>query len=191
MRSLFIGITLGVAVVALAFSEDWLQWGQNPSRILANLTYDPFVPQEQAEEGGELLAHYQTPLVQNQDVFMEFKSGTYVNCNPPGTFEPYPCGPDNWNNQTWSERRLHWEGGALVTKWEFASDWKPEPDASGELGDWEPVFHAAVSNYHIYVPGLGGTVWKLNQGGQVETHFNPFGKSVDPTIFVVGPLTVD
>jgi hypothetical protein len=76
MRSLFVGMTMGVTLVALAFAENWLQWGQNaqhngralvvgqnPSRILADLIYDPFVPQEQAEENGELLAHYQTPLV--------------------------------------------------------------------------------------------------------------------------------
>lgn len=205
MRKVFISATITLALVALAFGDDWLQWGLNPqhtgfvsilgqipSRILVNLIYDPFVPQEQAEEGGELLAHYQTPLVQNQDVFMEFKSGKYVSCNPPGTYEPYPCGPDNWNNQIWSEKRLHWEGGSLATKWEFASDWKPEPDASGELGDWEPVFHAVVSNQSIYVPGLGGTVWQLNQGaGQVQAHINPFGNTVDPTIFVSGPLTAD
>jgi len=205
MRSVFISVTIGVALVALVFAEDWLQWGQNaqhtgrvlvpgqiPSRILADLVYDPFVPQEQAEENGNLLAHYQAPLVQDQDVFMEFKSGKYVNCNPAGTYAPYPCGPDNWNNQTWNEKRLHWEGGSLVTKWEFASDWKPEPDASGELGDWEPVFHAAVSDQHVYVPGAGGTVWKLNKGaGQVESHINPFGKTVDPNTFVAGPLTAD
>jgi len=206
MRSLFISITIGVALVALAFAEDWLQWGQNaqhtgralvlgqnPSHILADLVYDPFVPQEQAEEFGDLLAHYQAPLVQDQDVFMEFKSGKYVSCDPAGTYEPYPCGPDNWNNQIWSEKRLHWQNGSLVTKWEFASDWKPEPDASGELGDWEPVFHAAVTgDQHVYVPGLGGTVWKLSQGaGQVVAHINPFGNTVDPNTFVAGPLTAD
>jgi hypothetical protein len=48
--------------------------------------------------------------------------------------------------------------------WEFASDWKPEPDASGELGDWEPVFHAAMAGQYIYGPGLGGSAWKLNKG---------------------------
>ncbi|HKE22032.1 MAG TPA: hypothetical protein VKB88_06550 [Bryobacteraceae bacterium] len=205
MRALLISITIGMGLVALAAAEDWLQLGQNPqhtgnpqvigqkpARILANLVYDPFVSQAQAEEGGELLVHYQTPLVQGQDVFMEFKSGKYVNCNPPGTYEPYPCGPDNWNNQVWSEERLHWEGGSLVTKWEWASDWKPEPDASGELGDWEPVFHAAVAEDYVYVPGFGGTVWKLNQGsGQVVAHINPFGSAVDPNIFVSGPLTAD
>lgn len=205
MRQLIVSVAIGASLIAVAFAEDWLQWGQNaqhtgralvlgqnPARILANLIYDPFVPQEQAEEGGDLLAHYQAPLVQDQDVFMEFKSGKYVNCSPPGTFEPYPCGPDNWSNQIWSEKRLHWEGGSLVAKWEFVSDWKPEPDASGELGDWEPVFHAVVSNDSIYVPGLGGTVWKLNQGaGKVQAHINPFGSTVDPNTFVAGPLTAD
>jgi len=154
--------------------------------------YDPFVPQAQAEDGGELLAHYQTPLVQGDDVFMEFKSGTYTSCNPPGTYAPYPCGPDNWNNQVWNEKKLHWDDGKLVTRWTFASDWKPEPDASGELGDWEPVFHAAVSGDSVYVPGLGGTIWKLDKDdGEVKARINPFGRTVDPSTFVAGPLTVD
>src|SRR5690349_11934570 len=99
MRPLIVSVAIGASLIAVAFAEDWLQWGQNaqhtgralvlgqnPARILADLVYDPFVPQEQAEEGGDLLAHYQAPLVQDQDVFMEFKSGKYVNCNPPGTF---------------------------------------------------------------------------------------------------------
>jgi hypothetical protein len=205
MRALFMSLSIAVTVAAVAFAEDWLQWGQDarhtgqvnvlgqsPSRILADIIYDPFVSQAQAEEGGELLAHYQTPLVTGQDVFMEFKSGKYVNCNPLGSYRTYPCGPDNWNNQIWSEKRLHWSAGNLVTMWEFSSDWKPEPDASGELGDWEPVFHAAATDDYVFVPGLGGTVWQLSKGsGHVVAHINPFGKSVDPTIFVSGPLTAD
>src|SRR5690242_16259778 len=103
MRPLCLGMEALMTLVTLAIAEDWLQWGQNPqhtgrafvlgqnpSRILANLVYDPFVHQEQAEDSGDLLAHYQTPLVQDQDVFMEFKSGKYVNCDPPGTYLPYP-----------------------------------------------------------------------------------------------------
>ena len=62
-----------------------LGFGQSPSQKLAGLTYDPFVAQEQAESFGELLAHYQAPLTDGQDVFMEFISGTYVSCDPPGS----------------------------------------------------------------------------------------------------------
>ena len=87
--------------------------GQNPSTKLASMTYDPFVASEQAENNGELLAHYQAPLTDGQDVFMEFISGNYVACNPPGSYTPFPCGNDNWFNQIWSEKRLHWQAGQL------------------------------------------------------------------------------
>ena len=92
-------------LIAVAFGQGWPQWGQNsqhsgsipllgqpPNRKLAKLTYDPFVAQEQAENFGELLAHYQAPLTNGQDLFMEFISGTYVGCNPPGSYTPFPCG---------------------------------------------------------------------------------------------------
>src|SRR5712692_395522 len=95
------------------FADDnargWPQWGQNPqhsgsigiagqspSEQLAKMTYDPFVAQEQAENNGELLAHYQAPLTDGQDVFMEFISGTYNSCNPTGSYTPFPCGTANW-----------------------------------------------------------------------------------------------
>ncbi len=59
------------------FAEGWPQWGQNPqhsgsiatlgqnpNRKLASVIYDPFVAKEQAENKGELLAHY--TAVQNR-----------------------------------------------------------------------------------------------------------------------------
>ena len=123
---------------------------------------------------------------------MEFISGTYVSCNPPGSYTPFPCGNDNWFNQTWSEKRLHWQAGRLVEKWSFASDWHPAPDAGGELGGWEPVFHAAVSNNAVWVPGAGGTVFEVSYGsGNMIARFNPFGTSIDPNTFVTSPITVD
>jgi len=194
-----------LALSAAVLGQGWPQWGQNPqhsgfipvlgqlpNQKLANLVYDPFVAQEQAENRGELLAHYQAPLTSGDDVFMEFISGTYTSCNPPGSYTPFPCGNDNWSNQVWQEKRLHWQGGSLVEKWSFASDWKPEPDATGELGGWQPVFHAALTDNAVWVPGAGGTVFKLNSGaGKVMARFNPFGDVVDPNTFVSSPITAD
>jgi hypothetical protein len=199
-----------VAIGLLSFNtaglaQGWPQWGQNPqhsgsigivgqspNKRLAHLTYDPFVTQEQAENFGELLAHYQAPLTDGQDVFMEFISGTYNSCNPRGSYTPFPCGNDNWFNQVWSERRLHWEGGQLVQKWSFVSDWKPEPDAGGELGGWQPVFHSALTADYIYVPGAGGTVFQLSRGsGNTIARLNPFGTTIDSSTFVSSPITVD
>src|SRR5262249_62133603 len=97
-----ISIALGIAVLsAAALGQGWPQWGQNPqhsgtipvagkslSQILAHLAYDPFVAQEQAENFGDLLVHYQTPLTNVQDVFMEFTSGNYVDCTPHSGYSP-------------------------------------------------------------------------------------------------------
>jgi hypothetical protein len=168
-------------------NSNWPQWGQNPQHQgfvnsngqaiqsqLADIVYDPLVPQEQAFSDGELLAHYQVPLLDGQDVFMAFKSGDYSN--------PF-------NSQIWHEKRLHWEGGQLVEKWDFTTDWKPEP--IDFAGGWEPVFHGILANGEIYVPGFGGTIYKLNRGaGKVLTRINPFG-TIDPNTFVAGPLTAD
>jgi len=199
-------ITIGFLSAGLVlFADGWPQWGQNPqhsgsiptvgqspNRKLASMTYDPFVAQEQAENGGELLAHYQAPLTDGQDVFMEFIGGTYTSCNPPGSYTPYPCGNDNWFNQVWSEKRLHWEAGKLVEKWSYASDWKPEPDAGGELGGWQPVFHAVLTEDAVWVPGAGGTVIKLARGsGHMIARYNPFGHTIDPNTFVSSPLSAD
>jgi hypothetical protein len=187
-------IAATIALTALVLLADqseafsWPQWGQNPQHQgfiglagqpiksqLANVIYDPLVPQEQAFTGGDLLAHYQVPLLDGQDVFMAFKTGDYSS--------PF-------NSQVWHEKRLHWEGGQLVEKWDFTADWKPEP--IDYVGGWEPVFHAVLANDLIYVPGFGGTIVQLNRGaGKVLAHVNPFGSTIDPNTFTAGPLTAD
>jgi outer membrane protein assembly factor BamB len=189
--------------------RNWPQWGQNAQHQgisdatgqalnaqRADIVYDRFVPLEQQDNGGDLLAHYQAPLVVGNDVYMEFKSGRYVACDPT-TGNPPPgetvCGSDSWPLQIWNERRLHWEGGALKQDWNYASDWKPVPD-QGLLGGWEPVFHATVSGDIIYVPGFGGTIWKIDRHeGTVLGHISPFATlGVDPgLLFETGPPVAD
>ena len=186
-------IAVTIAVTALVLADEtgtfnWPQWGQNPQHQgfvgvegqaiksqLANVIYDPLVPQEQAFTGGDLLAHYQVPILDGQDVFMAFKTGDYSN--------PF-------NSQVWNDKRLHWEAGQLVEKWDFTTDWKPEPIAY--VGGWEPVFHAVLANDLIYVPGFGGTIVQLNRGaGQVLARINPFGSVVNPNTFTASPLSAD
>src|SRR5438034_10460160 len=76
-------------------SPSWPQWAQNPQHTgflnvvgqnlnqnLANIVYDPLVADEMQAVVpliGEkaLLVHYQTPLVDGDDVFMESKAGNY------------------------------------------------------------------------------------------------------------------
>lgn len=186
--------------------DGWSQWGraaghdgqvsttaQKPARILDSVAFDPFIPAEKAEGAGDVLIHYQSPLVDGDDLFMEIKSGTYPACDPPGSGKPAPCGAGGWDQQVWNEAAYTWEKGALVEKWRFASDWKPEPDAGG-LAGWEPVFHAALAGEYVVVPGLGGSVFVVRRadGAQIDrvAPFHADDGSLDPSVHVAGPLTV-
>jgi hypothetical protein len=128
---------------------------------------------------GDLLVHYQTPLVDDNEVYMEFKTGQYSNIK-------------NWQVQTWGERKYSWVNGQLVQQWEITSDWKPVPFSPDPDGPgWEPVYHGVLTNAALYVPGFGGTIWKLDRSnGSVIAHINPFS-TVDPNTYAVGPLSAD
>jgi hypothetical protein len=170
----------------------WPQWAQNPqhtgtigvagqdiNRKLADIVYDPFVPLEQAFTGGSLQAHYQVPILDGQDVFMEFKSGSFD-----------PNASDPFTGEIWHEKRLHWQGGQLTEQWDYQTDWKSLPNSY--VGGWEPVFHAVLANDLIYVPGFGGTIIRLNRGaGNVLARINPFGSQMDPNTFTASPLSAD
>src|SRR6516164_6273031 len=179
----------GVIVLLSGFAagQSWPQWALNPqhtgqvptvgqslNRELADIVYDPLVSQEMAVEQGVLGAHYQVPLIDNSSVFMEFKSGT-VNKN-------------RYDTQTWGENGFQWSNGQLLRIWSFTSDWK----APGSQADfWEPVFHGVLANGYIYVPGAGGTIFKLSKtDGSVVARIDPFG-TLDSTIFVAGVLSAD
>jgi hypothetical protein len=194
-RALTLFVVLFAAALAATAQTTWPEFGQSSlhqgaapvngqaaNRIIASLVYDPFTTQEQNDPiaAGSLLVHYQTPLLDGNDIYMEFKSGSYT-------------GIKNWQTEIWNEERLTWNNGSLQQVWAWQSDWKPVPYGTPTNGPaWEPVFHAALSGSYIYVPGAGGTVYKLakTDGWQIA-QINPFGSSVDPTIYLVGPITVD
>jgi outer membrane protein assembly factor BamB len=180
-----------------AAGAGWSQWGQNPQhtgsvgvngqeiqRTLAELAFDLLAPAQivDPQNGGALSVHYQVPLVDGDDVFMEFKTGRYA-------------GLRNWETQLWSERRLHWEDGQLVEKWSFQSDWKPVPFASARTGNgphWEPVFHTVLAGGYVYVPGFAGRIYKLDRrDGSIVARIDPFGGVSNGSIFVAGPLSAD
>ncbi len=169
------------------FAQEWPQWalnpqhtgqtsivGQNLNQNLVNIVYDPLVPQEMGPNAGagDLLAHYQAPLVDGSNVYMMFKSGTFD--------------PNDYSTQTWGETKFTWSGTSLVAAWQFTTDWK----APGSENDfWEPVFHPALANGSLYVPGAGGSIWKVNASG-VGTRINPFN-NVSSSRYTASPLTVD
>ena len=190
---------VGAASVGAAPPIQWPQWGQNPqhtgavsnlgqplTRILANIVYDPFVPQEMAATGGDLLVHYQVPILDGSDVYMEFKGGNFTK-------------PDNWETQDWIEKKLTWQGSNLVTVWSYTSTWKPVPylnKITGSGPQWEPVFQPVMVDGFIYVPSAGGTVTKLRKSdGSVAATIDPFGAALQASsnskIFVAGALSAD
>jgi hypothetical protein len=180
-------LTLLICCLPLV-AQEWPQWalnaqhtgqvstiGQNLNENLVNVIYDPLVPQEMGPNAGagNLLAHYQAPLVDGSDVYMMFKSGTFD--------------PNNYSTQTWGETKYTWSGSNLNVTWQFTTDWK----APGSLNDfWEPVFHPALANGVLYVPGAGGSIWKVNKSTGTGTRINPFN-NVNSSRYTASPLTVD
>jgi hypothetical protein len=187
LRVAFIS-TLAVLCSFSLFAQQWPQWalnaqhtgevsieGQHLNRNLVNIVYDPLVPQETGPNagGGNLLIHYQAPLVDGNNVYMMFKSGTFD--------------PNDYSTQTWGETKYSWSGTTLVTTWQFTTDWK----APGSLNDfWEPVFHPALANGFLYVPGAGGSIWKVDKSTGTGTRINPFN-NVSASRYTASPLTVD
>jgi hypothetical protein len=180
-------VALGAALVTAAPDSSWPQWGQNPqhtgfvnvrgqslNRIVADIVYDPLVRKEQNLNDGDLLAHYQVPLVDGTDVYMESKSGSYSK--------------GQYSTQSWHQNRFTWVNDMLTKVWTFDSDW----GAPGSQSDfWEPVYHAVLANGFVYDPGLGGTIFKLNKSdGSVVTRINPFD-TIDVNTFTAGPLSAD
>src|SRR6476620_3502406 len=171
-----------------AVDPSWPQWGQNQqhtgtlnivgqplNRILANIVYDPLVADEEAASGGDLLAHYETPLVDGNDVYMESKSGSY-NVN-------------TYTTERWHQNKFTWQAGNLVRVWTFDSDWVPPGSA---FDFWEPVYHAALANGFLYDPGAGGTIFKINKStGAVVKRINPFGTTINPNTFTASPISAD
>jgi hypothetical protein len=191
MKSRVLILILVLLCAVAAWGQEWPQWalnaqhntqssilGQALNQNIVNLVYDPLVPAEMQaalDNFGEadLLVHYQAPLVDSNDTYMMFKSGPY-------SFF------DN-STQTWGETKYSWSGGALVQQWQFTSDWKA---AGNQFDFWEPVFHPALANGSLYVPGAGGTVWRVNKLTGTGVRINPFN-NVSSSRFAVGSLTVD
>jgi outer membrane protein assembly factor BamB len=181
----------GGLCASVALASDWSQWGRTAQHggavdvagqpleaIAASIVYDPFVDFLKQVRSGNLLVHYPVPLVdQDGFVYMSFKSGSYQ-------FDYY----DDFSQVTWSIRKLRLTQSGFQTVWEFESDWKP---ASITLAQWESVFQAAIAGDALYVPGAGGTMFRVSKAtGAVLERLNPF-PTVDPSCFTIGGPAVD
>jgi len=176
-----------------ASGQAWPQWmqnpqhtgfspviGQNANRILADVIYDPNVPDEMAKQGGDLVVHYQVPLVDGNDVYMESKAGSYT--------------VGSYASQTWHQNKFTWLAGNLVKAWTFDSDWVPP---GSQFDFWEPVYHAVLANGFLYDPGAGGSIFKVNKSDGtmvmrlVPAEFLNKDGSLDAHTFTVSPLSAD
>ena len=170
--------------------QEWPQWGLNPkhtlffdaigqplNRNLVSITYDFNTAREKADpnaEGG-LDVHYQLPLVDNEDVFIESKDGKYSK--------------HTYSTQKWHQNKYTWRNGNFVKTWTFDTDWFA-PGSSDDF--WEPVYHAVLANGFLYDPGQGGTIFKINKtNGSVVKRINPFGNTIDPNTYTASPLSTD
>lgn len=177
-------LPLLLALAPFAAAQDWPQWGrnaqhtertaiagQNLNRNLADVVYDHLIGQELI--ANTLFVHYQAPLVDDSGVYMMTKSGHFDTAS--------------YATQTWGETKYVWQQSALVPAWEFTTDWK----APGNFGNFfEPVFHPALANGVLYVPGAGGSIFKVNKQTGIGIRINPFA-AIDAHTFIVSPVTVD
>jgi len=176
----------------VASAQGWMQWGANPrhesavgasgqrlDRIEAEVVIDPFVIAEKTFAGGSLLTHYPVPLVDGDDLFVILKGGTFTDFQHRST-------------QTWSVRAMRRDGLGLTTRWTYASDWKPLPTPGGAGPTWEPVYHPVLTADSVWAPGAGGTIDRVSRidGSRIQ-RFNPFGTTVDASIYMAGPPSVD
>ncbi|HKV91453.1 MAG TPA: hypothetical protein VJW20_02775 [Candidatus Angelobacter sp.] len=184
-------LSAGAQILAPKPPSTWPQWGLNPQHTLfdgavtaqplnenlVNLIYDFNVAAEKADPNqlGDLAVHYQVPLVDGNDVFVESKDGTYSN--------------STYSTQKWHQNKYTWQGNTFTKVWTFDTDWFA-PGSSALY--WEPVYHAALANGFLYDPGQGGTIFKINKTtGAVVKRINPFGTTINPNTFTASPLSVD
>jgi outer membrane protein assembly factor BamB len=164
---------------------EWTQWGRSadhdsqicaraeaPERLLAHRTMDPLVGEDGDPFRGPL-AHLQVPLSDDDGrVFVMERTGVF---GDPTT-------------HVWHQRGLRWRHGALEERWTFASDFRASPIAGADGA----LFQAALGDHTLWVPGAGGTLWKLDKHtGHVRGRVNPFGSAIDPDIYIHGGVTID
>jgi hypothetical protein len=197
MRSLVSFVFAALFLASPAMAQDWPQWGAHPqhggnvpyvgqslNQNLVNVLYDPLIEEEMAqtlELGDEplLLAHFQSPLIDSDDFYMVYKTGHFD--------------VEKYKTQRWGETKYTWNAThtAVTVAWQFESDWNA---VGGIFTNWEGVFHPALANGSLYVPGKGGSVWRVNKTTGAGTRIAPFpapGDHVPSKIHVISPITVD
>ncbi|PYQ35379.1 MAG: hypothetical protein DMF57_03320 [Acidobacteria bacterium] len=181
---------IATALLALLTASNvmaaWPQFGRDPAHtgtapvtgqpfrvVLAQIVMDPFAQ----SSVGSLLTHYGVPIIDGANVYVEVKSGTFSG---------------NWQTLTWNVQAFRWNGPTLQARWITSSDWKPVPQGIGGNGPlFEPLFQPIMANGSIYMPGFGGSIFRVDPGsGEILERLGipaPF----DPDTYVTGPLVAD
>jgi len=193
MTRVLVLLVVSLLLATVASAQGWMQWGANArhesavgasgqrlDRIEAEVVIDPFVIAEKTLAGGSLLTHYPVPLVDGDDLFVILKGGSFIDFQ-------------HRSSQTWSVHAMRRNGLGFTTRWTYASDWKPLPTPGGAAGpSWEAVYHPALTADSVWAPGAGGTIDRVSRidGSRIQ-RFNPFGTTVDDSIYMAGPPSVD
>jgi outer membrane protein assembly factor BamB len=176
---------------SLLFAAAWPQFGHDPQHtgavavsgepmlaVLASVVMDPFVSQETAATGDDLLVHYATPIVDGDDVFVVVKSGTFT--------------PGDWSTQRWGVEALRWHAGRLQQRWVTMSEWKPVPHTGGGVGPaFEPVFQPVLANGYIYMPERGVGLARINRDTGAIVDFPGSLPTVLLNAYITSPLVTD
>ncbi|HEY6842711.1 MAG TPA: hypothetical protein VI391_00970 [Thermoanaerobaculia bacterium] len=146
--------------------------------MLASVVMDPFVGAELAYYQTDLYVHYASPVIDGNDVFLEIKRGSFT--------------PGNWSTQRWGVQALRWQSGQLVPRWTTMTDWTPVPYTGDGGPSFEPAFQPVLANGFLYMPGVGGTVLRVNRDtGAIIDHLGPQVFPADRIPVVSGPLVAD
>ena len=132
-------------------------------------------PPRFAAASGSLGVHYMTPLTDGDAMFMEVKSGAYSTTT--------------YSTQIWGVVLFEWVKRRVRAA--VAGRTRTGRPSAGAADFWEPVFHGALANGYLYVPGAKGTILKLDEGsGAVVSRIAP-DASWDANTYAVSPITVD
>ena len=135
LAALVLLVALGVLLLTGFDTEQafWSQWGQNPQhRAWSALPANPSTKNlptssttlcpagTNRDAGGELLAHYQSTLIDRQQLLHDAEERPLSFLPAAGTWVyGFPCGPNAWNRIQWKVVRRDWQGNKPVSSGRF------------------------------------------------------------------------
>ena len=181
---------MNIPIAAALLFATWPQFGHDAAHtgsaavaaqrlqaVLASVVMDPFVAEEEAYYGEDLLVHYGTPIIDGDDVYIAVKSGTFT--------------PGDWSTQRWGVQALRWEGNHLVPRWRTMSGWRPAPQRPNVGPAFEPVFQPVLANGYIYMPDRSVNLIRVNKDTGAIIDFPGALPTFIPDAYITSPLVAD